>query len=77
MRIKDFKSYKIDEVPKAIAHHLGNPIDAIDSFINLSRKYLEKGDIENAKECLEEANKAVENAKSIIDDFRKGNISFE
>lgn len=71
------KEYKIDQVPFAVSHHLGNPIGAIDSFISLAKQYLERGDIENAKQCLEEADNASEDAKGRIQDFRSGNISFK
>jgi C4-dicarboxylate-specific signal transduction histidine kinase len=71
------KIYKIDQIDFAVAHHLGNPIDAIDSFNSLAKKFLEKGDIEKVKECMEDMDKAIENAKSIINDFRNGNISFK
>lgn len=70
------KSYKYSEVPFAVAHHLGNPIDAVDQFIQLAKKYIDRNDLKNAKECLESADKAIEDAKQVVDDFRKGNIKF-
>jgi phosphoglycerate-specific signal transduction histidine kinase len=74
---EDFKTYNINEISMAVSHHIGNPVDAIDSYLQLSRKYLEKNNIEAAIEMINEADKAVENAKSVINDFRVGNINFK
>jgi phosphoglycerate-specific signal transduction histidine kinase len=75
--LEDFKTYNINEVPMAVSHHIGNPVDAVDSYLQLARKYLEKNNIKGALEMINEADKAVENAKSIINDFRVGNINFK
>lgn len=74
---KKLLSYKYDEIPFAISHHLGNPIDATDSLINLAIKFIEKGEIEKALECLKDANISIEDAKSILNDFKTGNINFK
>ncbi len=71
------KRYPYGEIAFAVAHHLGNPVDAIDSLVNSAKKYLERGDVEKAMECLSEADNAIEDAKSKVQDFRIGNISFE
>ena len=75
-KFNEDKEYKMDQVPFAVAHHLGNPIDAIDSNAYLAKKFLEKGDIDKAKECLDDVEKSVEKAKQIINDFKTGKIRF-
>lgn len=71
------KKYKRDEVAFAVSHHIANPVDAIDSFVNLAKRYLERSDTAKALECLTEADRAIEEAKQRVHDFRTGNISFE
>lgn len=70
------KEFKVSEVPFAVAHHFGNPLDAIDSFVNLAIKFLERGNVEKAKECLVDASSTIEKAKQVLDDFRKERIKF-
>lgn len=71
------KTYTYDEIPLAVAHHLGNPVSAIDSFVVLAKKYLERGDVAKALECLNSCDDAIEDAKAKIFDFKTGNISFK
>ena len=55
-----------------VPHLIGNPVDAIDSFVNLAIKHLTTGFSTKAHELLMEAQKPLEEAKSVIHDFRSG-----
>ena len=70
------KEYRMDQVPFAVAHHLGNPIDAVDSGVYLALKFLERGNTEKAIECLKDVEISIENAKQVIHDFKTGKIKF-
>jgi phosphoglycerate-specific signal transduction histidine kinase len=76
-KFNEGKEYTMDQVPFAVAHHLGNPVDAIDSGVYLAKKFLERGDVEKAKECLNDVEVSIEKAKQIIQDFKTGEISFK
>ncbi len=53
-----------------VAHLIGNPVDALDTFIQLSKKQIENGNYKDALEILDNADKVIEKTKIVINDFR-------
>lgn len=55
-----------------VAHLIGNSVDAADTFISIAKKRLELGKYDSALQCMQDADKCIEDAKYEIDQFRKG-----
>lgn len=69
---EDCSRKKPESVSFLVPHLIGNPVDAIDTFIQLAKKQIQNGKHAEALEILNEADKSVEEAKSRINDFRNG-----
>jgi len=55
-----------------VPHLIGNPVDAIDCFVQLIKTRIQKGDYKEALSLIDDTEKSLEDAKQQIDDFRNG-----